>query len=91
MNEELTIDREAVHLVRTNARGPVQEWDCESYWAKVEMHPTGGPVPHYVTLKGKGRQVEIGAFLSEDERKVLYGEIADALKRIALPDPVGAG
>ncbi len=91
VNEELTIDREAVHLRRVNVRGPVQEWDCESYWAKVEMHPTGGPVPHYVTLKGKGRQVEIGAFLSEDERKVLYGEIADALKRLGTPDPLAAG
>lgn len=87
MTEALTIDREEVHLTRVNARGPVQEWDCQSYWAKVEMHPTGGPVPHYVTLKGKGREVEIGAFLSEDERKVLYGEICEALGRIAVNVP----
>ena len=67
--------------------GRVQEWDCQSYWAKAQMHPTGGPVAHYITLKGKGREVEIGAFLSEDERKALYAELVDALSMAARPDP----
>lgn len=89
--EELTIDPEAVHLCRTSPRGEVQEWDCPSYWAKVHMHPAGGPVPHYVTLKGKGREVEIGAFLSEEERKALYGELAEALRRAAAPRPEVTG
>jgi uncharacterized membrane protein len=33
-------------------------------------------VPNYVTLSGNGREVEIGAFLSEDERKALYQDLA---------------
>ena len=49
------------------------------------MHEKGGPVPHYVTLSGKGREVEIGAFLSEDERKALYGELSDALRQATRP------
>jgi len=86
MGEELTIDPEQVHLRRVNPRGrAAQEWDCQSYWAQVHMHPTGGPVPYYVTLRGHGREVEIGSFLSEDERKALYGEIVDALKSAATP------
>ncbi len=84
LTEVLTIAPDAVHLVRTNPRGDTQEWDCNRYWAKVEMHPQGGPVHHYITLKGAGREVEIGAFLSEDERKALYGELSDAL---ASPQP----
>ena len=36
-------------------------------------------MPHYVTLCGKGREVEIGAFLSEDERVSLYDELSDRL------------
>lgn len=88
MREELTIGPEDVHLRRTNPRGDTQEWDCQSYWARVQMHHSGGPVPHYVTLSGKGREVEIGAFLSEEERKAVYGEIADALKKaVAAPAP----
>jgi uncharacterized membrane protein len=80
LTEVLTIAPEEVHLRRTNPRGDVQEWTCNRYWAQVNMHPKGGPVAYYITLKGSGREVEIGAFLSEDERKTLFGELADALR-----------
>ena len=80
LQEVLTLDPELLHLVRTNPSGDVQDWDCNSYWVQVTLHPKGGPVDHYLTLKGKGREVEIGAFLSEDERKVLFTELQDALR-----------
>jgi len=51
------------------------------------MHQTGGLVPYYVTLKGNGRTVENGAFLSEDERRALYGELASALAGIRADAP----
>lgn len=85
VHEELIIGGEDVHLKRTNPDGATQEWDCKSYWAKAQMHPQGGPVPHYITLSGSGREVEIGAFLSVDERKVLYGEITGALQAARVP------
>jgi len=78
--EELTLDPRNIHLTRTNPKGDRQEWDCNSYWAKAELHPLGGPVPNYVTLSGNGRTVEIGAFLSEDERKDLFNDLCDALR-----------
>jgi uncharacterized membrane protein len=34
-----------------------------------------------VTLSGNGREVEIGAFLSEDERKSLFKELQSALTK----------
>ncbi|MEL7012136.1 MAG: DUF2244 domain-containing protein [Pseudomonadota bacterium] len=77
--EELTIDANEIHLTRTSPNGRLQEWECESYWAKAKLHKTGGPVPHYVTLCGKGREVEIGAFLSEDERVSLFDELTERL------------
>ena len=81
LREDLRISPDMLSLVRTNPRGDTREWHCESHWVRISLHPTGGPVPHYITLAGKGREVEIGAFLSEDERKALYGELTEALRR----------
>jgi uncharacterized membrane protein len=79
LSEVLTLGPDEVRLRRVEARGATREWQCNRYWARVRMHVTGGPVAHYVTLAGNGREVEIGAFLSEDERKALYGDLCRAL------------
>lgn len=78
--EILTLTAEDAHLVRHNPGGDQQDWHCNRYWVRPEMHKHGGPVPYYVTLKGSGREVEIGAFLSEDERKDLYQDLLRAFK-----------
>lgn len=77
--EVLTVSNNDAHLIRHNPKGPAQEWRCNKYWAHPEMHAHSGPVPFYVTLKGGGREVEIGAFLSEEERQALYNELARVL------------
>jgi len=46
------------------------------------LHPTAGPVPNYLTLQGGPREVELGAFLSEDERVALKAEVQVALTRL---------
>ncbi len=79
LHEALVIDAEEVLLTRTNPRGDVQKWDCNAYWAQAQIYPTGGPVAYYITLRGSGREVELGAFLSEDERKALFDELRGAL------------
>lgn len=78
--EVLTLDEDEARLTRTNPKGDTQEWDCNRYWTQVTKYDAEGPVPHYVTLKGKGREVEIGAFLSEDERIALFDDLSRALK-----------
>jgi uncharacterized membrane protein len=79
--EKLTITPETTRLTHQPARGAVKEWECNTYWVRARIYPTGGPVEHYVTLSGNGREVEIGRFLSEKERKILIGELRDALKQ----------
>jgi uncharacterized membrane protein len=46
----------------------------------VHLYGTEGPLPNYVTLSGNGREVEIGAFLSEDERKSLFKELTERVR-----------
>lgn len=79
--EILTLRRDRMALIRHNPRGPVQEWQANPYWVTVQMHATGGPFPHYLTLKGEGREVEVGAFLSEEERLKLKDQLSEALAR----------
>lgn len=69
-----------LELRHVPAKGEAQSWECNVYWTRVEMHVQGGPVPFYLTLAGNGRLVEIGSFLSEDERKTLHGELADFIR-----------
>ncbi len=81
--EVFTLSDSQARLVHHTPGKDQQEWSCNRYWARPEMYEEGGPVPHYVTLVGDGREVEIGAFLSEDERITLYDDLARKLR-----DPV---
>ena len=84
LREDLTLTRDQIALVRHNPRGPDQSWQANPYWVRLDLHPEGGPVENYITLTGGGRRVEIGAFLSPDERGTLYDELTDRLARIDL-------
>lgn len=77
--EDLTFTADHLSLTRHGPRGQRQEWQANAYWVRVTLHPTGGPVPHYLTLSGEGRTVELGAFLSEAERIALAGEVRQKL------------
>ena len=77
--EILTVSTNRAALIRSNPNGDVQEWVCNRYWANAKLHKTNGPVPNYVTLNGNGREVEIGAFLSEAERVDLVNELQHLL------------
>ena len=77
--ETLELGPEDALLTRSTARGARQSWSCNRYWTRVELRDNG-PVPNYVTLTGNGREVEIGAFLSEDERKDLYHELVRTIR-----------
>ncbi len=81
IEEILTLEDDRAHLIHTTARGEVKEWNCNRYWVQVLKYENDGPVPQYVTLRGQGREVEIGAFLSEDERIDLFEDLTRQLRR----------
>ncbi len=80
ISEVLTLSGTQAHLIHHDPRNGDQEWSCNRYWARPEIHERGGPVPNYVTLSGEGRQVEIGAFLSEEERIALFDDLNRKLR-----------
>ncbi|TRD21737.1 DUF2244 domain-containing protein [Palleronia caenipelagi] len=84
LHEELTIWSDRVLLVRTDPRRPQRSWECNPHWIRLSLHQDKGPVEKYLTLKGSGREVELGAFLSPEEREELYDELDHLLKRLPL-------
>jgi uncharacterized membrane protein len=78
--EDLCLARDRITLSRHGPKGRRQDWEANPYWLRVTLHETGGPVPNYLTLKGEGREVELGAFLSEEERLALRDELVARLR-----------
>lgn len=78
--ETLTFSENRLHLARHGPRGKRQEWEANPHWVRVTLHKKGGPVAEYITLSGGPREVELGAFLSEEERVALAPELRAALR-----------
>ncbi|WP_068113596.1 DUF2244 domain-containing protein [Tropicimonas marinistellae] len=74
--EELRIWPDRILLERHSRHEATQSWEANPHWVEVTLHEKGGPVANYVTLRGAGREVEIGAFLSDDERVDLYNDLS---------------
>jgi uncharacterized membrane protein len=49
---------------------------------RINDYPKEGPVEHYLTLQGGPREVEIGAFLTVEERLALQRELLDRLRAV---------
>ena len=82
LTEELFLWSDRIEVRRTDPRGAVRQWCADPYWVRVRLHEHGGPVSDYVTLSGAGREIELGTFLSPDERKSLYTTLSALLSRL---------
>jgi len=86
--EEVRLWPDRMTIDRHGPRGAHQSWEANPYWITVHVHEAGGPVPKYLTLRGGPREVELGAFLSEEERLDLKDALELALVRArSIPVP----
>jgi uncharacterized membrane protein len=83
--EDLVLSPARMRLSRHGPKGQRQDWEANPHWVRVDCHPAGGPVPNYLTLTGGPRVVEIGAFLSAEERLALRHELTAALAALRQP------
>jgi len=77
--EALTMAPDRVHLAHLPARGPALEWEANPHWVTVHLREDG-PVEKYLTLRGNGREVELGSFLSPEEREGLFADLTRLLR-----------
>ena len=79
--EQLTLYKDELVLIRQDPNGEQKEWVCSPYWSKLRIYNKEGPVANYITLSGNGREVELGSFLGEDERKKLFHDLKRLLEK----------
>lgn len=82
LREELTLSRDQMHLTRYQPRGAPLTWAANPYWVQLKLTEKGGPVEQYLTLSGGGREVELGGFLSPEERVQLHEDLHRVLARL---------
>ncbi len=81
LREVLRLWPDLVTVDRIEPGGRRQAWSANPYWVTLALHDDA-KIESYVTLKGNGREIELGAFLSPDERVALHAELSRAFRRI---------
>ncbi|MEL7347121.1 MAG: DUF2244 domain-containing protein [Pseudomonadota bacterium] len=80
--EQVRLWPDEMRVERIEPSGRVLRWSADPYWVRLIIHEDGRP-ENYLTVKGGGREIELGAFLSPEERLELAAEIENAIRRSA--------
>lgn len=75
-------DRLCVERVEPN--GATKAWEANPHWVRVELLQTRR-IPDYLVLSSAGRSIELGAFLTPEERRSLAARLEDGLRTAARP------
>ena len=79
--EEVIISKNKIKVVHQEKNKKQMTWECNPYWTKVHLDINNPKLKNYLTLAGKGKHIELGAFLSPDERLELRDKIQIALAK----------
>ncbi|TDL79888.1 DUF2244 domain-containing protein [Palleronia sediminis] len=80
--EEVSLWSDRLSIVRHNPRHPDQTWEANPHWVRIALHPERARIRNYITLSGGNREVELGAFLSPEERAALYDDLDRLLRQV---------
>ena len=79
--EEIQISRNKIIVVHKEKNKEFITWEGNPYWTRVNVDINNPKLKNYLTLAGKGRHIELGAFLSPSERIELRDKIQSALAK----------
>ena len=82
--EEIKISSEKIEITHKEKNKKKLTWEGNPFWTKVVMEEKANKVENYLTIREKGRHIELGAFLSPNERINLKNEIQNALAKAKL-------
>ncbi len=84
LTEELLLWPDAIAVERREPMGKVKRWAANPYWVDIDTTNTRA-IQNYLTLRGGGRRIELGAFLTPEERIELAGELRRQINRLTAP------
>lgn len=82
LTEELLLWPDAIAVERREPMGKIKRWVANPYWVDIDTTNTRA-IQNYLTLRGGGRRIELGAFLTPEERVELAGELRSQINRLA--------
>lgn len=77
VHEVLRFDARSLSLVRRDPGRAARDWTANSFWVRALIRP--GPVESYLVLTDGRRELELGAFLTPEERRALSDQITRRL------------
>jgi len=83
LTEELRLWPDLITVIRREPRGPVRRWHANPHWVQVRISEDA-LIDKYLTLRGNGREIELGAFLPPEDRVDLYHALRKAIAQAAL-------
>lgn len=81
LTEELLLWPDAIAVERREPTGRIRRWAANPYWVDIDTTNTR-EIQNYLTLRGGGRRIELGAFLTPEERAELAGELRRQISRL---------
>lgn len=84
--EEIALTPALMSVVRHDPGRPDRHWQGNPYWVRLSLR-RDGPVEDYLTLTDGRREIELGAFLSPEERRTLQADLSDALAALGRVPP----
>jgi uncharacterized membrane protein len=83
-SELVLLSADGARIIRTDWRGGRQESHVTSVWLNVTLEEPAGSVPRLL-LTARDRQVEIGGFLGEAEKRDLAAAMRAAMRQAREP------
>lgn len=81
LTEELLLWPDAIAVERREPMGAIKRWAANPYWVDIDTTDTR-EIQNYLTLRGGGRRIELGAFLTPEERAELAAELRSQISRL---------
>lgn len=78
VRETLELWPDLLRVARDDPGGRRRVWEANPHWVRVSLHDTPS-VRSYLVLSASGEEVELGAFLTAEERRALAAQIRQGL------------